>query len=166
MNATFVPPGNDSLDGSDLESLRDAFVEAFNGRDLDGVLELLADDVDLAAEDSQGTHAVANALTSMWDRSPEVVLTVASLNDQPAAVAWIRGDGEWARATVVTFDGGNGLIELLEFVEDPADVEAAVTDGPAPDEVEEEFDWAANYEGEDPADTTGEAGPLGRIEQW
>jgi hypothetical protein len=33
------------FDGADLEALRDAFVEAYNARDLEAVLELVSDEV-------------------------------------------------------------------------------------------------------------------------
>lgn len=40
------PPEGGDGDDADLEALRNAFVEAFNARDLETILELVADDVE------------------------------------------------------------------------------------------------------------------------
>lgn len=161
-----VPPEDSPPDDADLESLRDAFVEAFNGRDLDGVLDLFADDVELADQDAEGSEAVAYALTTLWERSPHVLLTIASLERQPGAVAWMRANDDWIRTSFVALDGDGGRLGLVEFVDDPATVEAAVSDAPDPDEVAEELDWAVTAEGEDPADTTGATGSMDSVADW
>lgn len=164
--STPVPPEDSPLDDADLESVRDAFVDAFNSRDLDGVLDLLQDDAELADQDAEGVDAVADAFATLWERTPGVLLTAASLQGQPGAVAWIRADDEWIRASFIALDGDGGRLGLVEFVDDPAAVEAAISDAPDPDEVDEELDWAVTAEGEDPADSAGAAGPLSSVYDW
>jgi hypothetical protein len=59
--------GRTDLDEVDLESLRDAFVEAFNARDLDAIFELVADDVETPDILGQGRDALRDELEAIWN---------------------------------------------------------------------------------------------------
>lgn len=43
-----MAPDEDPLDDADLECVRNSFIELFNARDLDGIQDLLTDDVEFA----------------------------------------------------------------------------------------------------------------------
>jgi hypothetical protein len=87
------------LDDADLETLRNAFVEAYNARDLDAILTLVATDAELPDVNGEGPEALAEELQAVWARSPVVVLTRALVKDVPAAVAWLPDEhGHWTRA--------------------------------------------------------------------
>jgi ketosteroid isomerase-like protein len=53
MPLTGMPTNDDDLepdlDDADLETLRDAFVEAYNARDLEAILQLVSEDVETPA---------------------------------------------------------------------------------------------------------------------
>lgn len=125
-----------------IESLRGAFIEAFNAHDLEGLLELLADDVEWGDAAIEGRTAVADELTAVWQRSPEVVLTRAFDDDGPCAVAWRPDEhGAWVRAAVLCFDVDDDLISLVEIPDDVETLETVTAEDPAVDEPEEWLEW-------------------------
>lgn len=138
-----VPIDSDvHTDPSGLESLRSAFVDAFNARDLDSILELVADDVEFGEPSVEGRGAIADELVALWERSPGVLLTRAFDDNGPCAVAWRPDeDGAWARAALLCFDANDDLITLVEIPDD-AQVLASVTcEDPAGEEPEEWLEW-------------------------
>lgn len=129
-------------DPDDAESLRGAFVEAFNARDLDTMLELLADDAEWEDASSEGREAVAEEVVGVWERAPEVVLTRAFDDDGPCAVAWRPdGRGAWIRAALVCIDVADGLISLVEIPDDPEQLASVTAEDPAGDDPDEWVDW-------------------------
>jgi hypothetical protein len=145
------------LDDADLETLRSAFVEAFNARDLDRLLELVATDAELPDTVGEGHAALADELGAIWERSPVVVLTDASVRDAPAAVAWLPDErGHWTRVALVTFDGEDGQLTVIELLDDADTLHAALTDGPVGDVVDEELDWSTWAEGAPRGDGDGD----------
>lgn len=161
-----MAPDEDPLDDADLECVRNSFIELFNARDLDGIQDLLTDDVEFADDAIVGRSAVADVLAGLWLRTPEVLLTPAKLEEEPATVAWIRADREWTRSALISLDGDAGRIGVLEFCDTPDTVQRAVSDPPDPDELDEECDWPLVYEGEDPPDTIGNTGPVHPLDEW
>jgi hypothetical protein len=133
-----------------LEELVDGFADAYNARDLDSLLELLAEDVELPGLgiDLEGFPV---AVVAMWEERPNAVLTRGLLGEQPVTVLWDVGEaGTWSRVGLLTFeladdDGELGLVELLD---DPSAVETAETDEPESD-LPEGTRWEEWYEGED-----------------
>ena len=98
------------LDDADLETLRNAFVEAYNARDLDAILELVSTGVELPDISGDGRDAFAEGLQAACARSPVVVLTHASVENAPAVVAWLPDEqGRWYRVgslpSIATRDG-------------------------------------------------------------
>jgi SnoaL-like domain len=126
-----------------LEQLRSAFVDAFNDRDLDALLELVAEDVEFGDAGAEGRSAMAAELVAIWDRSPQVVLTRAYGDDGPCAVASRPDeDGSWTRAALVCFDGSDEVISLIEVPDDPEALANALAEEPTDDDLPEWFDWA------------------------
>lgn len=124
-----------------LADLVAAFVERFNARDLDGLVELLARDLEAPGlgEDRGG---LVRAIEDLWDRDPTCLLTSAWLEDQPVALLWESGDGRWWRNAVLVFEAeGDTLLGLVELVDDPAAVDAAESVEP-----EREFEEGARWE--------------------
>jgi len=141
------------LDDANLDTLRDAFVEAYNARDLDAVLELVSDDVTTPDLGRDGGDALAEELQSSWERSPGIVLTNATVDDTVAAVAWMPDErGRWARAGLVTFDADQGRLTAVEMPEDPDALQRALAESPVGDALDEEQDWAVWDRGEDSED--------------
>jgi hypothetical protein len=142
--------GDPPLEG-DLGSLRDAFVEAFNSRDIDELLGLVRADVECPdAPGADGKEAFAEEVHAIWDRSPEAFLTRAFLDDTAVAVAWRPDEeGRWTRVALVCFDVTDGLLSLVTLPDDVDALERAVADDPTDAELEEWNDWAEWDRGEE-----------------
>lgn len=145
------------LDGADLETLRSAFVEAFNARDLDRVLDLVAEDAELPDTVGEGPEALTDELRGIWERSPAVVLTDARVADTPTAVAWLPDErGHWTRVALVCLDGDDGQLTVIELPDDAEALRTAITDDPMGDIIDEELDWASWDEGVPASDGDGD----------
>ncbi len=147
-------PDRPSLDAG-LAALASDFVEAFNARDLEAVLSLVAADVECPDADGPGAPALAEELTSIWERSPGALLTAAVLDDEPCAVAWLpEEDGCWRRATLVrcaAHERDPSLLGVVALVDDPDGLERAETADPTGEELDEGSAWVEWTDGEDTA---------------
>ncbi len=144
-----------SLDDVDLETLRDAFIEAFNARDLDAILDLVADDVEVPDLPGEGREALSEEMQAVWERSPAVILTRATVDGNTSAVGWLPGeDGRWSRSTLVTFDDERGLLTLVQMPDGPDDLERAGAEHPGGEPLDEEQDWSQWDRGESSADAS------------
>lgn len=132
-------------------SLRDAFVDAFNSRDLDGVLALVVADVDCPDIPGDGVEVLAEELEAIWERSPGALLTQGNLAEgEPCAVAWLPDeDGCWSRAALVCFDHGQGLLTLVAVPDDADALERADAAEPVGDELDAWLDWSEWERGEE-----------------
>jgi hypothetical protein len=141
----------DGLPDGDLESLRDEFVDAFNARDLDAVLAIVAADIECPDIAGNGTAAVADELLAIWERSPAAILTRALVDGQPCAVAWLPdGDGSWCRAALICVDGEASRLTLLAMPDDADDLDRAETDEPTGEEIDQWSDLSEWDRGENP----------------
>lgn len=128
---------------SELEALRDEFVDAFNARDLEALLALVSADVECPDLSSEGAPALIEEVDSIWERSPGALLTRGFLDDEPVAVGWLPDeDGCWTRAALVCFDATDGLLCSVAMPDDADALERAEAEDPAGDEVEEWADWS------------------------
>ncbi|MGH3440763.1 MAG: nuclear transport factor 2 family protein [Nitriliruptorales bacterium] len=139
-------------DGS-FDELVEAFVEAYNGHDLDAMIALFAEDVELPGI---GTDAdgFAAAISDVWERRSTSILTRGVLDDTPAAVFWDvndegQWDGPWRRLAFLTFEPSDDgeSVGLIELVDDGTQAEDVVTSHPEP-ELAEGSRWAEWYEGD------------------
>ena len=143
------------LDGDgERETLRDAFVEAFNARDLEAVLDVVHPDVECPDRGATSAADLADQLTAIWHRSPGAILTRAFLDGAACAVAWLPDDdGCWSRAALVCFEAEDGLIRLLDLADDPDGLDQAEADDPDGEELDEGASWAEWQEGEEATPT-------------
>ncbi len=135
---------------TDLESLRDEFVDGFNARDLDAVLRLVRDDVETPDIAGDGAPVLAEELQSIWERSPGAILTRGFLDEAPVAVAWLPDeDGCWSRAALVCFDADSDLLSVVALPDDPDALDRAQADDPTGEDQEEWSDWSEWDRGEE-----------------
>ncbi len=141
----------------DAQSLRDEFVDAFNARDLDALLSVVAAEVECPDRHAVGARALAQEVTDIWHRAPGVILTRAFLDDAPCAVAWLPDDdGCWSRAALVCLDAEpqdepRPLISLVELPDDADALDRAEADDPTGEELEEGIGWVEWEVGEEAA---------------
>ena len=125
------------------ESLRDAFVDAFNARDVDGALAVTAPDVECAESAGDGTAALSAFLVGVWERHPGVVLTAGELDGEACAVAWLPDeDGCWSRAALVTLAVADGLLDVIALPDDVDGLDRVLAVEPAGDELDDWLGWA------------------------
>ena len=142
---------------SDLEALRDEFVNAFNARDLDAAVALAAVDVECPDIHGDGVDALSEELSAIWERSPAAILTRGFLDGEPCAVAWLPDEeGCWSRAALVCFDSEGGLLSVVSVPDDADGLDRAEADDPAGEEQEEGTDWGEWESGtaQEPGDRT------------
>ena len=143
--------------GTDLETLRDEFVDAFNARDLDAAVALAAADVECPDIHGDGIEALSEELSAIWERSPAAILTRGFLEGEPCAVAWLPDEeGCWSRAALVCFDTDDGLLSVVSLPDDADALDRAEADDPAGEEQEEGTDWGEWDSGtaQEPVDRT------------
>lgn len=137
-------PAADAADEGEVESLRDGFVDAFNDRDLDALLALVAPDVDVpdVPGSDDGPQVLADELCAMWERSPAAILTRAHWEGRDCAVAWLPDEeGWWTRVGIWLFDAAEGLLTMVACPDDPDAADRADAEDPAGEELEEWRDW-------------------------
>ena len=132
---------------SGLDALIDAFVEAYNARDLDALDELLAEDAELPGfgDDREGFE---RAVEELWERRPNSTMTRGEIEGEPVAVMWVLGDdATWWRSALVTFEPTSETeLAVVELVEEGVELEQVVAEEPDT-EYEEGMRWEEWEEG-------------------
>ena len=147
--------GRSNPDDVDLETLRDAFVEAFNARDLEAILDLVADDVETPDLLGEGRDALSEELEAMWEDFPGMTLTRAVVDGRPSAMAWRPDDdASWSPSMLFTFDDDRGVLVLVEIADDPDELERAVADDLEDEPPDEEVTWPGWDRAEDDRDVS------------
>ncbi|MFP5309984.1 MAG: hypothetical protein ACLGIR_10465 [Actinomycetes bacterium] len=141
---------------SALADALDAFAEAFNARDVDAVLEVVAEDVEAPGlgDDVEGLPA---ALDSLWERRPTGLLTRGDLDGVPVLVLWEMADdpagrtepGGWWRVGLVHGDDVvDGTLGVVEVSDDASALDAVEVEAPDGD-LEEGARWREWESGEE-----------------
>ncbi|HEX9889422.1 MAG TPA: nuclear transport factor 2 family protein [Nitriliruptorales bacterium] len=143
--------GQDDLDDlhgpADQAVVIDAFCEAFNARDLDGLFDLLADDCETPGLGNDCDN-FAEAVEDLWERRPTSLLTRGELEGEPVAVLWEVGDtGAWWRVAPVLFDAvEDGQAGVVELSDDNDTLDAIIAEVPE-DDLDEGSRWSEWDEG-------------------
>lgn len=131
----------------DLADCIDAFNEAFNARDLEGLLDLVADDCEFPGLGNDIDN-FPEAIEDLWERRPSCTLTRAEHERTCLSVMWELGDDNawWRVATVHFDDARDSHIGVVEFSDDPTLLEEV--DGAGPDgDLDEGARWEEWTEG-------------------
>lgn len=129
------------------DDLLDALNEAFNARDLEGVMDVLADDVELPG--LAGDRAEApDRIEDLWERRPTCLLTRAVNGNEGLSVLWEIGDeGQWwPLATLHVDDVEDGKAGVLEFSDDVSLIDELDPEMPD-DDLDEGTRWQEWEEG-------------------
>ena len=109
---------------------------AFNARDLDDLLVLVASDGEAPGLLGYDRANLPEAVTDLWTRRPTVLVTRGELASDggPCGVLWEHDGTAWWRLAVVSVDDvRDGCVGVLEFADDPDLVDQVATE--APDEA-------------------------------
>ncbi|MTV24560.1 hypothetical protein FTX61_03885 [Nitriliruptoraceae bacterium ZYF776] len=111
----------------------EALVEAFNDRDLDALLEVVASDGEAPGLLGWDRDNLADAIADLWTRRPTVQLGRATGGEGPGAILWEHDGTSWWRVAAVSVDDVvDGRVGVLEFADDPGLLETL--DGPTPED--------------------------------
>lgn len=127
---------HEHADGTDVV---DALVAAFNARDLEDLVELVASDGEAPGLLGYDRANLPEAVTDLWNRRPTVLVTRGELASDggPCGVLWEHDGTDWWRLAVVSVDDvRDGCVGVLEFADDPHLVEQVVTETPDEELVE------------------------------
>ena len=126
----------------------DAIAEAFNARDLDALLDVVAADGEAPGLLGGDRAGLAEAIESLWHRRPSVSITRGRVHGVVVGVLWEHdGRAWWALATVHVDDlDDDGRVGVLEFSEDASLLDEVEVEGPDED-LEEGARWEEWDEG-------------------
>lgn len=124
-------------EGNGEADVLDELVAAFNGRDLDDLLALVANDGEAPGLLGYDRANLPEAVADLWTRRPTVLVTRGELDGAAAGVLWEHDGTDWWRLALVSVDDvRDGCVGVLEFADDPDLVERVVTEAPDEDLVE------------------------------
>jgi hypothetical protein len=134
----------------------DALAEAFNARDIEAVLEIVAPDGEAPGLLGYDRDNLPEAIQDLWSRRPSVCLTRGRAEPEHVGVLWEHDGQQWWRLAVLHVDDvTDATVGVLEFTEDPALLERVECEPPPDDELEEGARWAEWSEGADAEDPAG-----------
>lgn len=120
----------------------DAVAEAFNARDLEALLEIVAADGEAPGLLGYDRDNLGVAIEDLWTRRPTACLVRGRVDLEHVGVLWEHDGGRWWRVAVVHVDDvADGQIGVLEFTDDPSLVEQVVAE-PPDEELEEGARWS------------------------
>lgn len=124
-------------EGPDAVDAVDDLLAAFNARDLDDLLAVVATDGEAPGLLGYDRANLPEAVADLWERRPTVHVTRGELDGRVAGVMWEHDGTSWWRLAVVSVDDvRDGCVGVLEFVDDPDLVERVVTETPDGELVE------------------------------
>jgi hypothetical protein len=136
------------LDATAAELL-DAIAEAFNARDMDRLLEVVARDGEVPGLLGYDRDNLPDAIEDLWIRRPTSCVTRGIAHDECVGVLWEHDGTSWWRvATMHVDDVTDGTVGVLEFSDDASLLDEVEAEWPDQD-LEEGSRWAEWEEGVD-----------------
>lgn len=147
-------PGDETrlLDNADLDNVLDEFVDMVNGRDLDGLSDLMAPDAQSDFLGGTSRESVVDGFNDLFLRNPNLLATRGDRGSEPIVALWIF-DFEEDRfdlsgyATLDVDDSEDALITGITFVDDISETEDLVVETPDRSDLPEWEDWTEFDEG-------------------
>jgi hypothetical protein len=126
----------------------DAIAEAFNARDLDAFLDVVAADGEAPGLLGGDRAGLAEAIESLWHRRPTACITRGRVHDVVVGVMWEHDGGAWWPLATVHVDDldDDGRVGVLEFSDDPSLLDEVDVESPDGD-LEEGARWEEWDEG-------------------
>jgi hypothetical protein len=135
------------IDNAELDNILDEVVDVLNGRDLDGLSELLASDAEAGFLGGSSRDGVVNGFNGLFLRYPTLLVTRGESGSDPIVAVWIF-DREADRfdpfgyMTFETSDNEEGLLQRIEYIDELPDSEDLVVETPERSELGEWEDWS------------------------
>jgi hypothetical protein len=135
------------IDNAELDNILDEFVDVLNGRDLDGLSEMLAADAEAGFLGESSRDGVVDGLNDLFLRYPTLLVTRGDAGPDPIVAVWIF-DREadlfepFGYMTFETSDDEEGLIQQINYIDELPDSEDLVVEVPERSELPEWEDWS------------------------
>jgi hypothetical protein len=127
----------------------DSIADAFNTRDLDGLLDIVARDGEAPGLLGYDVENLPAAIEDLWQRRPTIALSRGRAGVEHVGVLWEHDGQEWWRLAVLHVDDVvDGTVGVLEFSDDTALLESVVC-GEPDDDLDEGSRWPEWAEGAD-----------------
>jgi hypothetical protein len=135
------------IDNARLDNILDELVDVLNGRDLDGLSELLAADAEVSFLGESSRDGVIDGFNDLLLRYPTLLVTRGEFGADPIVAVWIF-DREadlfepFGYMTFETGDSEEGLIQLINYIDEAPDSEDLLVEVPERSELPEWEDWS------------------------
>ncbi len=135
------------IDNADLDNVLDEFVDVINGRDLDSLADLLAEDAEADFLGEGTRDGVVSGMNDLILRNPTLIMTRGDLGSDPLVAVWAydrdrEGFDPFGYLTIELSDSEEGLISRIEYVEDLGETDELVVEVPDRSELPEWWDWS------------------------
>ena len=139
---------SESVPEPEAENFRDALVDAFNARDLDGITELVSDSVTSDVFEGVGVEAALEGLSDFWMRYPSLVASRGDCENDCVVALWLPDDeGVFRSRGFLELTIEDDQIEHVSYIDDDdADFHA---EPPDQEQLAEWLDWAEWDRGEE-----------------
>jgi hypothetical protein len=135
------------IDNAGLDNILDEFVDVLNGRDLDGLSDLLAADAEAGFLGESSRDGLVDGFNDLFLRYATLLVTRGESGPDPIVAVWIF-DREADRfdpfgyMTFETSDDDAALIQRIEYIDELPDSEDLVVETPVRSELGEWEDWS------------------------
>lgn len=135
------------IDNAELDNILDEFVDVLNGRDPDGLSELLAADVETGFLGESSRDGVVDGFNDLFLRNPTLMVTRGEIGSDPIVAVWIF-DREadlfdpFGYMTLETSDSEEALIQRIGYIDELPDSEDVIVEVPERSELGEWEDWS------------------------
>jgi hypothetical protein len=135
------------IENAALDNAIDELVDVLNGRDLDGLGELLAATAEASFLGESSRDGVVDGFNDLFLRYPTLLVTRGEAGPDPIVAVWIfdrvadRFD-PFGYMTFETSDDEEGLIQRVEYIDELPDSEDLLVETPERSELQEWEDWS------------------------
>lgn len=134
-------------DDAEADAL-DEVAEAFNARDLDRLLEVVAADGEAPGLLGYDRANLPAAIEDLWLRRPNAFMTRGRTPSEDVAVLWEHDGADWWKVAAVHVDDvTDGQVGVIEFSEDGDLLEHAECEPPSIEDMEQGSLWSEWEEG-------------------
>lgn len=135
------------IENADLDNVTDEFVDRANGRDLDGLSELLATGVEVEFLGATSRAEAVEGFGDLFLRYPTLLMTRADFGSEPIIALWTF-DHEADKFDEFGFlffelgDRPEGLVERISYVDELSDPDEVVIETPDRGDLPEWEEWS------------------------
>ena len=139
------------IENAELDNVTDEFVDLVNGRDLDGLSDLLAEEVEAEFLGATSRGEALEGLGDLFLRYPTLLVTRADLGSEPIVALWTF-DHQADRFDKFGFlffelaDDADGQVVRIIYAEDLPDDDEAVIEIPDRGDLPEWEEWSEGDE--------------------